>query len=61
MFIKGHAALILICAQTRHGLAVPVPVPVKNLEECEFVLDCEPATVSLSRLASEIRQQLGYK
>ena len=31
------------------------------LEECEFVLDCEPATVSLSRLASEICQQLGYK
>ncbi len=77
MFIKGQTALILICAQTRYGLAVPVKgmtvsrrlaeeivrfsLYLNQLEECEFAMDSEPATLSLSRLAAEIRQQLGYK
>ena len=77
MFTKDQAALVLICSQTRYVLAVPVKgktvsrklaqeiVPfslfLNHLEECEFVMDSEPATISLSRLASEIRQQLGYK
>ena len=77
MFTKGQAALVLICSQTRYGLAVPVKgktvsrklaeeivrfsLFLNHLEECEFVMDSEPATISLSRLASEIRQQLGYK
>ena len=76
-FTKGQAALVLICSQTRYGLAVPVKgktvsrklaeeivrfsLFLNHLEECEFVMDSEPATISLSRLASEIRQQLGYK
>ena len=76
MFTRGQAALILICSQTRYGLAVPVKgktvsrklaeeigrfsLLLNHLEECEFVMDSEPATISLSRLALETRPQLGY-